>query len=132
MSRREPTAPDGVDRALLDILTFNVDQARRYSADADETDVGHLRFYWDWRNPTEVEIARTAFDKAKAEGVAFFRVDASGMEGEEIKDFDAALAAAQEEPAEPAAGGRRGRRGGRPSVVGVAPVRGGSERRFDP
>lgn len=139
MSLREAAAPDGRAKLLLSVQTRSVETAQAIWPDADEQDVGDLRMYFDWRNEEEVAVARAAFERAQALGIAFFRLD--DLEGEQITDFDQALAvargqetggeveaspaqAAQAEQSVPepprARGGRRGAR-----IQGIPPVRGG-------
>lgn len=50
---------------------------------------GDTRIMWDPRIPTEVDVARKAFKKAKEKGMLAYSVDPqSGEKGEVIQDFD--------------------------------------------
>ena len=91
MNLREPLAPDGQPKQLLSVMTRSVELARAVWPEAGPEDVGDLRIYFDWRDEAEVAAARAAFEAAQRQGVAFFRLD---DEGEQITNFDEALAAA--------------------------------------
>lgn len=49
---------------------------------------GDIRTNWDPRNPTEVGIARQAFDKAIAGGFWAYKVNPEGKRGEHLTEFD--------------------------------------------
>lgn len=49
---------------------------------------GHTQVTWDPTKMIEVDIARTAFDKAIKEGYNAFRVEGEDQRGERISTFD--------------------------------------------
>jgi len=50
---------------------------------------GDTKYMWDSTQPAEVEVARAAFDKLRAEGYDAFRVtDRKGEAGEMVHTFD--------------------------------------------
>jgi len=49
---------------------------------------GHTTVTWDSDKPFEVDLARTAFDKAIKEGYSAFRVEAADQRGERMNKFD--------------------------------------------
>jgi hypothetical protein len=53
---------------------------------------GDTRIEWTPGNEAEVEVARIAFDAAKAKGFLTYRCDEDGNKGEVIHEFDPAVA----------------------------------------
>jgi len=50
---------------------------------------GDTRILWDPTNRDEVDLARAAFEQAKAKGMAAFAVNpADGSQGGQIREFD--------------------------------------------
>ncbi len=50
---------------------------------------GDTRIQWDKLNNDETEEARQRFNEFRAKGFASFKVDSSGLKGEQIDEFDA-------------------------------------------
>lgn len=51
---------------------------------------GDTKITWDRRNTVEVDVARSAFNKAKAGGHMAYKVDDSGRRGLVLHEFDPA------------------------------------------